>query len=66
MTLGIQKPLNPLMTLGVQETPVLIRRQVRDFFDMCLLRFKSQKTKVETQKSKLESQKRKVKSQKVK
>ena len=49
------------MTLGVQTTPDLIRRQVRDFFDECHLRVrgildpqcylsvKIQKTKVESQ-----------------
>ena len=52
------------MTLEVQKTPDLIRRQVRDFFDMCHLRVwgildpqchlrvKSEKTKVKSQKCK--------------
>ena len=50
------------MTLGVQKTPDLTRRQVRDFFDLCHLRVRSQKIKGESQKLKVENQKLKVKS----
>ena len=61
------------MTTGVQKTSDLIKRQVRNFFDVCHLRIsgllnlhchlriKSQKTKDENQKLKAKSQKLKVK-----
>ena len=52
--------------METEKWPKAADSPLRDFFDMCHLRVKSQQTKVESQKLKVKSQKSKVESQKSK